>query len=168
VIYVDGLPYPDMFIFPTTRTERRSAGILQQLDRLDPGQYVLTITAYDKQSGARSSATLKIKVTEASKPNSSIIFSPLESMLQLKAGQYVELAITVTDQDPDRPTLSISGLPGQDVGHAKFVLTERKAGQAGGYLALELYRPGSYTINLLARDGRGNDAAAKIQINVAN
>lgn len=173
VIYVDGLPSPAQFVYTTTSNNvltKRVAGYIDGISFANPGIYNLQITVYDRASGAQSAGALKVIVQRSSLPvNAPIIFGPMQNHIILKSGDYENIAIMVNDFDPEPLTLVASGLPGQNAGIARFVTTNNSAGQRGGYLELQLYKAGTYIINLNARDRRnigGNTAIAQLHIDV--
>lgn len=164
IISVNGLPQVEYV--PTTETETRCAGFIQA-GHLPAGEYRLTLDAQNRESGANSVGTQVIRVVDHRPLNAPIIFAPLEKQIQMRVGESVQIAVTVSDVDPEPLTLLASGLPGKKVGIAKFVVNKKLPGYTGGSLALQIFKPGSYTINLFASDQRPEDrntAVAQLHI----
>lgn len=169
VISVSGLP--DAEYVSTTETETRCAGFIRAdgLKYLSQGEYRLTLTASDRLSGAQSIGTQVVRVVYYRPLNAPIIFAPLENHIRLRAGESAQIAVAVSDADNEPLTLFASGLPvpGKKPGIAKFVVNKKLPGYTGGYLALQIFQPGSYTINLFASDQRQmerNTAVAQLHI----
>lgn len=166
IISVNGLPQVEYV--STTDTEARCAGFVHQGGSyLVPGEYRLTLSAYDRVSGAQSIGTQVIRVVNNRPLNAPIIFAPLEGHIRLRVGEYAQIAVSVSDTDNEPLTLFASGLPGKEAGIAKFVVNKKQPGYAGGYLALQIFKPGSYTVNLFASDQRSvdrNTAVAQLHI----